>query len=81
LIAAPPFRVAESRSVRRASPETAADFATLAFLGRDEGENQQKQRHSFRVSEMNGFATRAQVLEIIGGAKWAISRNRLFSMP
>ena len=68
----------------RATPQTRS-LATRrsrghCVLGRDEAETQQKQRDSFRASEMNGFARRAQVLEIVGGAKWVISRNRLFSM-
>jgi len=54
-----PFRGAEPRGLRRASPETGVDFAPHCVLGRDEMEIQQKQQGSFRGSEMKGFATRA----------------------
>jgi hypothetical protein len=50
------FRVAEPRYVRRASPESAVDFAPLRF-GRRRGGKPAKAKGFLSPSELNGFAT------------------------
>src|SRR6185437_1435671 len=71
--------MAASPNVRRASAKGGVDFAVLAFWLRPGGKPA-KSMGFISPSETKRFASRSQVIEIIGGAKWTISRNCLFSM-